>query len=779
MEANDLLREVGEYCREAGLAESTFGRLAVNDGKLVARLRDGGRITMRTLERVRAYVAAHPVEPGGSRSVLRGRHPAGVGLNGSILPADGHDDQRRNFRFFDNRQKYLLFVTTCGEKQVVATRVAEELTNVRPRPPAFRLFDAGVGDGTVLARVMRAMHARFPTMPFHVVGKEISLEDVRLTLDKLPDRFCEHPATVVVLTNMFYSEAPWLRVASPGMAASMVWHEVALDGTSSHHFEEQIADLQPFLARNWKAKASPKSGNPVYETPVVLVLYRQDHRFLLNSIIPRLGRAEAGLRPRHRLAALSGARWRRVQGEAGHRAADARARAGRPADCRSIRTAHDPGMEIINRIWPDENPFSDGRHAVLDAVKHELGGARRDFNFNAYSDHALHLPLRHAHAAERSQRADRHLDPVCRVERGDLRRPDRRRPARRGRHARAAYIDATAQVLHRHGGLWFLDESFVISRRRPDGPCEGRMRCMPMPPAAVVRSASGRSPAPAPRSRSRPDIRTAIDALHDQFDPGTEVYVNFLPNGDYRAVLDTATRLRRAGFRAGAACVGTQPCRPGDARRFPRAARRRGRCPPGVAGRRRPRHHRQGRSRRASIFWRAACSKRQASPPSALPDTRKATRWSRPRRSTQRSSTRATALPPPVSISSSSPSSPSRPRRCWLGWHGCVAAGIDLAGRASAWPARRRWRRSCGSRCVAESATRCATLRLRTNAVGRLLADARPDELLHDVAVGLAALPAHDGVGLHFFPFGGIAKTGAFVGETLSRLYGEITRAAG
>ena len=120
------------------------------------------------------------------------------------------DDSAANFRFYDNRQKYLLFVNTCSEKWVVANRVGLELANIHPRPPAMRLFDAGVGDGTVLARVMRAMHDRFPTMPFYIVGKEISLEDVRLTLQKMPDRFFEHPATVLVLTNLHYSEAPWL-----------------------------------------------------------------------------------------------------------------------------------------------------------------------------------------------------------------------------------------------------------------------------------------------------------------------------------------------------------------------------------------------------------------------------------------------------------------------------------------------------------------------------------------------------------------------------------------
>ncbi len=39
MNAQELLREISDYCRQTGLAESTFGRRAVNDGKLTARLR--------------------------------------------------------------------------------------------------------------------------------------------------------------------------------------------------------------------------------------------------------------------------------------------------------------------------------------------------------------------------------------------------------------------------------------------------------------------------------------------------------------------------------------------------------------------------------------------------------------------------------------------------------------------------------------------------------------------------------------------------------------------
>src|SRR4051812_16297261 len=218
MKNDEILSQITEFCRKADMAESTFGRLAVNDGKLVHRLREGKRITIDTLERILAYMAASM--PGGM--------PPPRGLQ---VPPEKRDP-RGNFRFFENRQKYLLFVHTCSEKRVVAERVVLELASIHPRPPALRLFDAGVGDGTVLARVLRAMHQRFPHMPFYVAGKELSLEDLRQTLDKVPDRIFEHPASVFVFTNMLYAEAPWLTPSSPTVAASMIWHEVVLQGAS-------------------------------------------------------------------------------------------------------------------------------------------------------------------------------------------------------------------------------------------------------------------------------------------------------------------------------------------------------------------------------------------------------------------------------------------------------------------------------------------------------------------------------------------------------------------
>ena len=141
-------------------------------------------------------------------------------------------------------------MNTCSEKRVVAQRVGLELASIHPRPPAVRIFDAGVGDGTVLTRVLRSMHLRYPTLPFYVVAKEISLEDVRLTLEKTPDRFFEHPSTVLVITNLYYREAPWLNPQSVTAATTLNWHEVALTGTTARQFEKHITCLQPLPAAN-------------------------------------------------------------------------------------------------------------------------------------------------------------------------------------------------------------------------------------------------------------------------------------------------------------------------------------------------------------------------------------------------------------------------------------------------------------------------------------------------------------------------------------------------
>ncbi|HUA55438.1 MAG TPA: hypothetical protein VMB81_24865 [Candidatus Sulfotelmatobacter sp.] len=460
MDNETLLGEIAGYCRRVGMAESTFGRLAVNDGKLVSRLRFGGRVTLGTVERVHAFMESHQPSPR--------RHRQDGNGAGALVPVVGRLPAeiggQRDFRFYDNRQKYLLFVNTCSEKWVVAQRVAMELANIHPRPPAVRLFDAGVGDGTVLTRTMRAMHDRYATMPFYIVGKEISLEDVRLALEKMPDRFFEHPATVLIMTNMYYAEAPWLTPTSVTAATSMVWHELSLIGGTSHAFEEQITALQPFLAEHWRAKISPTSGNPIYEKPVVLVIYREDYKFLLDQVRPRRGatRADYDL-----VIASQPYRARAPVEFKARRVVAPLARALGPGGRLIAIHSHggDPGLEVIRQIWPGEDPFITDRHQMLRAVKLELGSAGRDLNFNAYSDarslfrydmHTLPSEISDTIGTSTLFAAWNAAIYVAQIE-------DQRLSAA---VLSGAYLDATRATLQKHGGLWFWDESYVISRKR-------------------------------------------------------------------------------------------------------------------------------------------------------------------------------------------------------------------------------------------------------------------------------------------------------------------------
>jgi len=478
-----LIDEIEVFCRHKGIAESTFGVRAVNDGKFVGRLRNGGRITTDTIDKVHAFMQHH-AEPGSggdggaSMTETAEAEPAPVAGPATALatgPAtvattdsakgkakQGHDGTA--FRFYDNRQKYLMFVHTCSEKWVVADRVGMELANIQPSPPALRVFDAGMGDGTVLMRTLRHMHRRFPNVPFYVAGKEISLEDVRLSLEKMPDRFHEHPATVLVVTNLYYTEAPSLMPRSVAAAASLNWQEVALAGSTSYEFEKQITELQPMLSEGWQVRASEATGNPLYTRPSVLVLYREDHKVLLDQIIPRPGQA----RGNYDLIVASQPYRARMPVEFKvdkvlSPLASNLAPGGRLLAVHSH--GRDPGVEIVHRIWPDENPFQHDRHQLLHYMKSTLGRTHRDLTFKAYADNrALFRYDMHTLPSEIgsnigtstllaawnaaiyvAQIEDQRLEEVM---------------------TDASYLDATREVLQEYGGLWFNDESFVVTRRR-------------------------------------------------------------------------------------------------------------------------------------------------------------------------------------------------------------------------------------------------------------------------------------------------------------------------
>jgi hypothetical protein len=369
----------------------------------------------------------------------------------------------RPLRFYDNRQKYLAFVHTCNEKWQVAKRVALELQHLRPRPPALRVFDAGMGDGTVLSHTLRALHQQYPTLPFYVVGKEISLEDVRLSLEKLPDRLVEHPASVFVFTNLNYSEAPWLTPRDEQQAKNVNYRFVELDGNSAYEYGQQLGSMDSFLVDAWQATASEKTGNPLYVKPSVLVMYRKDQRFLLDSIIPKPEpqRADFDL-------VLASQPWRARMG------ADFKVKyvlgpltkalgpCGRLVAVYSIGS--DPGLELVREIWPEEDPFQVNRHELLRKLRDMLGDDADRFYFDASPDehatfqfrmHTLPDEIAASIGTSTLFAAWNAAIYVAQIE------AQRLEAALGG----SEYLEATARILHKHNGLWFNDESFVVSRK--------------------------------------------------------------------------------------------------------------------------------------------------------------------------------------------------------------------------------------------------------------------------------------------------------------------------
>jgi hypothetical protein len=279
----------------------------------------------------------------------------------------------------------------------------------------------------------------------------------------MPDRFVEHPATVLVITNLNYSEAPRLMPRDIQAAAALDWHEVRLRGQTSNEYAEQIEELAPTLAAGWQTRPSARTGNPVYVRPSVLVVYREDHKFLLDRVIPKPGRTFESYD-----LILASQPWR-ARMSAKFKAekvlaplARSLAPNGRLLVIQSY--GRDPALEIIQKLWPDENPFQVDRRQLIAALKAELGREANDFNLAVPPDeksvfrYEMHtLPTEIGDRIGTStlfaawnaaiyvnQIEEERLDEVVNT---------------------GAYLDATQEVLQKHGGLWFNDETFVVTRR--------------------------------------------------------------------------------------------------------------------------------------------------------------------------------------------------------------------------------------------------------------------------------------------------------------------------
>lgn len=362
-------------------------------------------------------------------------------------------------RFFDSRAAFTMFVTTTDEKVQIAERIARATQDVTPGDFALRIFDAGMGDATVLGLLMRRLHRRFKHVPWRVVGKEISVEDVRHALGWLPDRFSEHPELVFVITNLRYSAAPSL--AARG---DIRWRTHALQGDTAHDFEQQIRATHPTIEDDWKVVTSEKTGNPIPAHPTVHVFYRRDREFILRNVIPRPGFVDG------EYDLLIASQPYRARSSAAHKVRTVvapLAKALAPGGKMIGIHAHgdDPALEIIRGVWPDENPFITGRADILAEAREQLRATNPDLEFpDLTDDEAIFQYHLNTMPSEQKEHIGTSSILAAWNAAGYVAQIEEERLA--DALATGAYIDATRDVLKKHGGIWFNDESYEILRRR-------------------------------------------------------------------------------------------------------------------------------------------------------------------------------------------------------------------------------------------------------------------------------------------------------------------------
>ena len=423
MKHDKLLREITVFCERHGIAESTLGRLAVNDGKFVQRAGGGAAIGEGTIDRIHQFMQ----EVNSGQRIVRGRSRRKRSVatrevlrkiresETSVRPYRGHE-------YNDERQKHHLLANTCNEKWVIADRCYAAVSDIKINPPALRIFDGGLGNGIILARLLRALHKQHPQAPFVVVAKERGLDDLRNALGRMADRFLEHPLTVLVVTNMYFDEAAALSARTMQAALSLNWHEVALTGATAFDFQQQISALHPQLADNWRIISSER-GQSLYERPNVLVIYRKDYEFLLKDLIPRPGFEQreydfiiASHLYRH--TASIDFKINRVLAPLARRLAPG----GRMLVIQSY--GEDPAHEVVKRLWKEAAPRFERRQEIVGKLRAALGELKQKYTFSGATDKTSLFRFDMHTLPIDPEKRDQRLDIVNGVEQSGLCLPD-------------------------------------------------------------------------------------------------------------------------------------------------------------------------------------------------------------------------------------------------------------------------------------------------------------------------------------------------------------------
>ena len=368
---------------------------------------------------------------------------------------------KKKFRFFDNRQKYLLFVTTTNEKNRIADAIQSIVQKLKPKFPALKIFDAGMGDGSLLMNVIRQCHQKMPDIPLLVTTKEISMEDVRLGLEKLPDRFIEHKNTVFVISNLNYTESTQLKSKNINKQKKMNWKVVRLKGSSSLDFSTQLRKLnQEFLSKKWQIDRNSKNGNPTYKEPSVIVIYREDQEFSLKNIIPNKNNGKN----KYDLIIASQPYRSRISAEKKVKYViepmiKSLEKKGKLVVVHA--SGGDPASKIVKKIWPKEKPFPTLYNSILKYIKKNIDKKLlKDLKFSKkkrvkYVLRALPNEIKGGIATSLIFSAWNAAVYVNQISDEQVMKAERNKD----------YLKIVKKIVNENKGLYFNDELFVIEKK--------------------------------------------------------------------------------------------------------------------------------------------------------------------------------------------------------------------------------------------------------------------------------------------------------------------------
>ena len=188
---------------------------------------------------------------------------------------------KKKSNFFDSRDKYLSFINSTNEKSKIAFEIATYLKKTKIKGDAFKIFDAGTGDGTIISTLLSAVHDKFPEDPIIVVGKEISIDDINALLSYLGYRFYEHKNLVFCVTNVSYQDIYNQNFDDCNFLKK------ELTGNSSFSFNQQLMSMSEVIKKNWELKEDSTSTVLRPKQKSFMAIYRKDQKISLNHLIPK------------------------------------------------------------------------------------------------------------------------------------------------------------------------------------------------------------------------------------------------------------------------------------------------------------------------------------------------------------------------------------------------------------------------------------------------------------------------------------------------------------